>query len=183
MMKPRWSVCLVLTLLAPAGPALAGETSPYSGLEKREIKALSENDVESLLSGKGMGFALAAELNAFPGPKHVIELANPLELDGDQIRATEAVYDRMHAEAVRLGEQVVDSERELEALFLAGVSDRNKLRATVLRIGELRAALRFAHLAAHVDMREILTEEQVRQYDALRGYEHQPREDCPHAGS
>ena len=49
--------------------------SPYVGLEAREIKALSEEQRQELLDGHGMGLALAAELNHYPGPKHVLELA------------------------------------------------------------------------------------------------------------
>ena len=55
--------------------------SPYAGQEKREIKALSQEDVEGYLTGQGMGFAKAAELNQYPGPKHVLELARELRLE------------------------------------------------------------------------------------------------------
>jgi len=50
--------------------------SPYAGQEKRSIKALSQAQIENFLSGAGMGFAKAAELNHYPGPKHVLELAD-----------------------------------------------------------------------------------------------------------
>jgi hypothetical protein len=54
--------------------------SPYAGDETREIKALSPQEVSDLLAGKGMGFAKTAELNGFPGPAHVLELASQLQL-------------------------------------------------------------------------------------------------------
>lgn len=55
--------------LALSWPLLAGaETvSPYAGMEGREIKALSETDIEELRLGGGWGMALAAELNGAPG--------------------------------------------------------------------------------------------------------------------
>ena len=37
-------------------------------------------------------------------------------------------------------------------------------------IGDVQGRLRTVHLAAHVEMRAVLTDEQVRAYDALRGY-------------
>ena len=37
-------------------------------------------------------------------------------------------------------------------------------------IGGLAGRLRAVHLAAHVKMRAVLSDEQVRAYDALRGY-------------
>ena len=36
-----------------------------------DIKALSSEEVEQYLSGAGMGYAKAAELNRHPGPIHV----------------------------------------------------------------------------------------------------------------
>ncbi|NIM61510.1 MAG: hypothetical protein GTO30_07610, partial [Acidobacteria bacterium] len=59
--------------------------SPYAGMEQREIKAISDDDRRRLLQGHGMGLALAAELNRFPGPKHVLELAAGLGLSDEQI--------------------------------------------------------------------------------------------------
>ena len=54
--------------------------SPYSGQETRDIKALSDDERRRLLEGHGMGMALPAELNRYPGPKHVLELAGELDL-------------------------------------------------------------------------------------------------------
>ena len=64
--------------------ATAGAASPYAGLETREIKALSPEQIEDLRAGRGMGLALAAELNGYPGPVHVIELVAPLALSEAQ---------------------------------------------------------------------------------------------------
>src|SRR5687767_11125254 len=52
--------------------------SPYVGQEDRAIKALDAKDVDGLLAGSGMGYAKAAELNGYPGPMHVLELAEKL---------------------------------------------------------------------------------------------------------
>jgi hypothetical protein len=57
-----------LSLLATA--ALA--QSPYAGMQTRPIKALSKQQVVDLKAGRGMGLALAAELNSYPGPIHVL---------------------------------------------------------------------------------------------------------------
>jgi hypothetical protein len=57
-----------LSLLATA--ALA--QSPYAGMQTRPIKALSKQQVVDLKAGRGMGLALAAELNGYPGPIHVL---------------------------------------------------------------------------------------------------------------
>jgi hypothetical protein len=50
------------------------QQSPYAGQQFSEIKALYADEIQGYLSGSGMGFAEAAELNHYPGPKHVLEL-------------------------------------------------------------------------------------------------------------
>jgi hypothetical protein len=53
-------------------------------MQTRPIKALSEQQVADLQAGRGMGLALPAELNGYPGPAHVLELADKLGLSADQ---------------------------------------------------------------------------------------------------
>lgn len=65
----------LLALLLAVTPAAAdtkhhGQHSPYAGLPAREIKALSPEEIADLAAGRGMGLALAAELNGYPGPRH-----------------------------------------------------------------------------------------------------------------
>src|SRR5215470_5926245 len=62
------------------GPGTAQEQRPYAGLQNRSIKTLSDQQIADLNAGRGMGLALAAELNGYPGPIHAIELAEQLHL-------------------------------------------------------------------------------------------------------
>ena len=77
---------LVLTSTA------AFSQSPYTGMQTRPIKALSEQQVADLRAGRGTGLALAAELNGYPGPSHVLELADKLELTTNQRANVKAQY-------------------------------------------------------------------------------------------
>src|SRR3712207_1080028 len=52
----------------------------YAGFEQRQIKALSDQQVADLRAGRGMGLALPAELNGYPGPVHVLEHADAMGL-------------------------------------------------------------------------------------------------------
>ena len=52
-----------------------------------------------------MGLALAAELNGYPGPLHVIELADSLRLTPEQRARMEALHTSMTSEAGVLGER------------------------------------------------------------------------------
>jgi Spy/CpxP family protein refolding chaperone len=166
------SMRLHLLSLAAALATLAHATSPspYAGQQAREIKALSSVEQADLLAGKGMGLAKAAELNGYPGPAHVLELAADLGLSAEQRQRTQAVWQAMDARARTLGQQVVDAERELDTLFASRQATRERLAAQLDRIGALQAQLRAAHLEAHLEQARILTPEQTQRYVALRGY-------------
>src|SRR6187431_528451 len=74
-MKPL-TIVLGLCLITSAAFA----RTPYAGIQARPVKALSDKDIADLKAGRGMGLALPAELNGYPGPLHVLELATPLGL-------------------------------------------------------------------------------------------------------
>ena len=153
-----------------AAPAIAVGASPYSGEERRMVKSLSEREVESLRRGDGMGFAKLAELNHFPGPKHVLELSSELELSQSQLSETKALYEQMRLSAVSIGEQLIDAESRLDQEFATGNVSAASLRASLAGIQRLRAELRYVHLEAHLLQKQLLSKEQIRQYDVLRGY-------------
>jgi hypothetical protein len=75
----RLIIAAALILTATA----ANAETPHAGMQTRPIKALSQQQVADLGAGRDMGLALAAELNGYPGPSHVLELANKLELSPD----------------------------------------------------------------------------------------------------
>ena len=170
--------CLVT--VAAAAPLVSQEKSrPYAGDEKREIKALSPEEIESYRSGAGMGFAKAAELNHYPGPKHVLELAKEIGLVPAQEKQVQRTYDAMHAQTVGLGARLVVAERDLDGLFAAASIDGASLARSVREIARLQGEIRLQHLKAHLAVRSLLTPAQVAKYDALRGYgsravEHDP---------
>jgi hypothetical protein len=143
---------------------------PYAGQEKREVTTLSAEEIQAYLSGQGMGLAKAAELNSYPGPRHVLELAAQLQLSERQRVETQQSFDAMHREAVRLGQLIVEKERALDAMFAQKQIDAGKLQSATREIGLLQGRLRAAHLSAHLEMRRILSPAQVRKYDELRGY-------------
>lgn len=144
--------------------------SGYAGQETREIKALSAQQVEDLRAGRGMGLAMAAELNHYPGPKHVLELAKELELDAGTTARVQASFDRMSAEAKRLGVAIVEAEARLDAQFREERVTPESLRAATAEIARLQGELRNAHLAAHLETRALLSIHQRHTYDRLRGY-------------
>lgn len=164
------SLMLAVMLCMAVLAAMAAEESPYKGQQDREIKALSQQEVERYLSGAGMGFARAAELNDYPGPKHVLDMAGELELSAEQIRQTRTIFAAMQSQAVDLGKQLVEKERELDRKFAERVIDTQVLDRLTIEIGMLKAKIRYTHLAAHLEQTAILSEHQIETYASLRGY-------------
>ena len=144
--------------------------SPYVDDADRAIKALSADEVGGLLDGRGLGLARAAELNGYPGPLHVLELADALGLDATQSAETERIRTAMTAEAQALGAQIVEVEGHLDALFNDGLASDEAVNRMTAHIGVLRGRLRATHLRAHVALADVLTLEQRAAYDRLRGY-------------
>jgi hypothetical protein len=86
-------------------------------MQVRPIKALSDNEVTDLRAGRGMGLALAAELNGYPGPSHVLELDDKLDLSSEQKDQIQGLFDSMKAEAMPLGAKLIDREAALDRQF------------------------------------------------------------------
>ena len=73
-------VAIVLSFVA----SVAFAQSPYVGMQTRSIKARSDQQIADLKAGRGMGLALPAELNGYPGPAHVLELSDQLGLSAER---------------------------------------------------------------------------------------------------
>jgi Spy/CpxP family protein refolding chaperone len=163
----KWLAIIAMSLPAVA---LAASEAPYAGWEGRAIKALSAGQIEDLQSGRGMGLALPAELNGYPGPRHVLELADQLELTSAQRAETQRLFDAMQAQAIALGSQVIAGEAALDRLFATGTASDAAILAAAVEVGRAQGALRGHHLRYHVAMRELLSPHQVMRYRQLRGY-------------
>jgi len=164
------TVLLSLLLAAPLAFTAEPALSPYAGQQHRDIKSLSEQDVQNLLAGRGMGLAKSAELNRYPGPAHVLAMADRLGLSAEQKSRTKAVFDAMESQARALGKALVEREAELDRLFASRRVTRASLESSLAEISKLQGELRAVHLEAHLAQTDILTPEQVAAYVELRGY-------------
>jgi Spy/CpxP family protein refolding chaperone len=145
--------------------------SPYAGEQSREIKSLSANEIKALHQGAGMGYAKAAELNGYPGPMHVLELARPLQLSAEQRQASEQLMAQHKTTARTLGGQLVDAERALDTAFAQKQIDAQRITELTQRIGNLQATLRAEHLQTHLRQTALLQPQQIARYQSLRGYD------------
>ncbi|MBR0840011.1 hypothetical protein JQ607_07370 [Bradyrhizobium liaoningense] len=156
------------TLLLASASVFA--QTPYAGMQARPIKALSERQVADLNAGRGMGLALAAELNGYPGPSHVLELADKLELSADQRDRVMALFNAMKAEAQPLGSKLIAQEAELDRLFSSRAVTPASLKASTTAIAATQGELREAHLKYHLSTADVLSTAQMQRYADLRGY-------------
>jgi Spy/CpxP family protein refolding chaperone len=169
-MRSYQLIILAALFAGAAHTASAAPAAGYAGQESRDIKALSAEDTQAFLSGKGMGLAKAAELNGYPGPSHVLALAAELGLTARQRQLTQALFADMEEKAIAAGRALVDEERKLDQLFAGKTVTPELLARSLARIGELQAKVREVHLATHLEQVRILTPEQTAHYMQLRGY-------------
>ena len=127
-----------------------------------------------------MGYAKTAELNGYPGPMHVIELARPLGLSAEQRSASEQLMASHKAKARALGAQLLEAERALDAAFATQQIDAQRLEILTQRIGTVQATLRAEHLRTHIQQTALLKPEQIVSYQNLRGYNN-AHSSAPHA--
>lgn len=152
-----------------AQPAL---TSPYQDELSSEMRGLTTKEIEDLREGRGMGLARAAELNGYPGPRHVLDAVETgqFHLNQEQLTAVRQLFQGMSREARRLGATILKEEQGLEAAFRAGTIDATDLRARVARIAAFKGELRAIHLKTHLETRALLTDHQIERYNQVRGY-------------
>lgn len=161
---------LLLIAIFAISAADHSHKSKYAGEEKREIKSLSATDMEELQNGKGWGLAKAAELNGLPGPLHLLEMKEEIDLSAEQIQAIEDIYRKMKQEAVPLGLELIGLERELNNHFANRTITNELLRQILRKIAQVHSQLRYVHLSTHLKTPDILKPDQITLYNRLRGY-------------
>ncbi len=131
-------------------------------------------DRENLLKGEGSGQGKFAETNGYPGPKHVLDFADSLQLTDAQKKSVRDIYNEMKTRATELGERIIEAEEELNTAFVEGLITEKTVRENAEQIGRLRGRLRAVHLNAHLKTKGILTAKQIALYKKLRagGKEH-----------
>ena len=145
-------------------------SSGYVYLLDSEIRGLDQDTIEGYLTGKGLGQALPAELNGYPGPRHTIDMAEELELTEEQLAQVQALFDDMQSAVIPLGEKYLESVAELELTFREGTTTGEYLQSQLEKITGIEAQMRYAHLSTHLATIDILSHDQIMQYNMMRGY-------------
>jgi Spy/CpxP family protein refolding chaperone len=130
--------------------------------------------------GRGFGMAFVADQQDYPGPLHVIELKDRLNLTPEQDAKTQTLLAAMFAESRPKGERLLEAERKLGSLFTEGKADEGSIRSAVAEVERARGDVRLVHLMFHLKTRDLLTAEQRRLYHEARWSGHRPM--GPHGG-
>ena len=168
-MKPFLAIVAVALALAPV-PSSSQTQSPYVGFEGRAIKSLSDQQIGDLRAGRGIGLALAAELNGYPGPSHVLELADQLELSPEQRAKVKEMFAAMKSETTPIGARLIDQESDLDRQFAGRAVSPDSLKSATAAIARTQGELREAHLKYHLLTSAVLDKAQLAKYAELRGY-------------
>lgn len=171
-MRVRSGLVVFTAIVAVVAGALAQPPArtPHVGLQTRPIKALSAEQIADLKAGRGMGLARPAELNGYPGPRHLLDLADQIGLSTARREAVQSLFDAMTAEAIPIGERLIEQEAELDGLFSRQLATADSVAAGTAAIGETQARLRNAHLKYHLATVALLEPQQIERYRQLRGY-------------
>jgi Spy/CpxP family protein refolding chaperone len=164
------ATAVVAIAQAPQTQAPVAKAQAYAGQQARSIASLSTEELQAFLEGRGMGLAKAAELNGYPGPMHVLELAEQLKLTSEQRRDVKHAFERMKARATDLGAKYVSAEKAVDEAFRSGNADAGTITRRVAEANRLLGEVRLSHLIAHLEITPLLTPEQRARYAELRGY-------------
>jgi hypothetical protein len=151
----------------------SSKISKYAGEEKRKIKSLSEQDIETLQKGTGGvfgGLATLAELNGYPGPRHVLDIETDLQLSEQQKNEINSIYMDMNANAKRIGNALINVEEQIDTLFVNKSITNSTLYQLLEESASIYGELRYVHLNAHLETMKILSPKQIALYNELRGY-------------
>jgi hypothetical protein len=129
--------------------------------------AFLDAEREAIERGEGFGMALAADKNGYPGPKHVLDMKNELQLTRAQEAAMQKLMAEMKEKALAKGKDVLLAEKRLEEYFAQGKSE-DELREETYRAASLRAELRWVHLSSHLAAKKLLTAQQIAAYQKMR---------------
>jgi Spy/CpxP family protein refolding chaperone len=157
---------LVSITFSQHGGAPDGHHQPGAG--HLVVQRCAEEFERVVAQGRGFGMAFVADQHGYPGPMHVLELQERLQLTAAQETEIRAMMHATLSESKPKSAQLLEAEQRLRQLFAAGTADEASVRTAVREVERARSEVRLVHLLTHLRTRELLTEEQRRLYHEAR---------------
>ena len=127
-----------------------------------------EQERQALQEGRGFGRAAVADDNGFPGPRHILAWKKQLDLKPAQEKRVETLAERTRSKAIAKGQELQAREQELSRLLSTSKPNPQAVQKLLGQIGAAEADLRWIHIGAHIEARDILTPQQLARYNELR---------------
>lgn len=155
------------------------QSSRLFNLSSYPVRGLTTQAVDDLLNGRGAGYAITAELNSYPGPRHVLDLRQELALSPEQVQSIEAIFQQMSEAAKSVGQAIVEQEQKFSNAFASNTITEAEIEAQTQELAMLYSKYRTIHLQSHLKMKQLLSPQQVMKYDQLRGYSNLETQSVP----
>ncbi len=141
--------------------------SPATGVGGT-LSWMDASEREAIETGQGFAMARAAEAHGLPGPKHILEYADVLELNALQRDRMTILMRSMRTAALKEGQAVLQAEAAIDAELARSTPDAARVAELTEVVGRARGRLRNVHLTTHLAAAPVLTSAQRAKYVQLR---------------
>ena len=144
------------------------QTAPDSSTKHSPLKTISDAQYKALINGDDIsGMSLAAELNHYPLPEKVLKYKFEVDLSPIQVSKITAIAKELHRKKLERGLIIINNERTLDSVFHYHRLDNGSLIFYANRYGLYQGELRNAILQACLATRGLLSEQQIKRFEAL----------------
>lgn len=144
------------------------QTTADSTIKHSPLKTLNDAQYNALINGEDIsGMSLAAELNHYPLPEKVLKYKREVDLSPIQVSKISAIAKELHRKKLEMGLIIINNERTLDSIFRYHRLDNGSLIFYANRYGLYQGELRNAILQACLATRGLLSEQQIKRFEAL----------------
>jgi hypothetical protein len=144
------------------------QTTADSTIKHSPLKTLSDVQYNALIRGEDIsGMSLAAELNHYPLPEKVLKYKREVDLSPIQVSKISAIAKELLRKKLEMGLIIINNERTLDSIFRYHRLDNGSLIFYANRYGLYQGELRNAILQACLATRGLLSEQQIKRFEAL----------------
>jgi len=145
------------------------QITPDNTAKHSPLKTLTDVQYNALINGDDIsGMSLAAELNHYPLPDKALKFKKELQLSPIQLSKITAIAKELHRKKLEMGLIIIRNERTLDSIFKYSRLDNGSLIFYANRYGLYQGELRNAILQACLATGTLLSDHQVKKYEALQ---------------
>lgn len=131
------------------------------------LKFISSQNYQYYKNGGNSDLYLIAEVNNYPSPGSVLQLAKELSLTTDQKHQVNMIHIELNRKVKEMGGFLIKEQTKLNQLFETRKIDEGSLIYYTNKIGALEGELRNAYLRAHLRTSTLLSAQQLKKYQDI----------------